>query len=57
MGQMIMCTSCMSNYYLCDFFRKIIDNEKIEESDETHDYVYILHVKRYAIMISSGLER
>jgi hypothetical protein len=47
----------MSNYYLCDFFRKIIDNEKIEESDETHDYVYILHVKRYAIMISSGLER
>jgi hypothetical protein len=28
MGQMMMCTSCMSNYYLCVFYRNI-DNEKI----------------------------
>jgi hypothetical protein len=26
-GQMMMCTSFMSNYYLCDFFIEIIDNE------------------------------
>jgi hypothetical protein len=37
----------MSNYYLCDFFIKNIDNKKIEESDVTDDHVYILHVKRY----------
>jgi hypothetical protein len=29
MGQMMMCTPCMSNYYLCDIFVEIIDNEKI----------------------------
>jgi hypothetical protein len=23
-----MCTPCMSNYYLCDIFVEIIDNEK-----------------------------
>jgi hypothetical protein len=32
MGQMVMCTPYMSNYYLCDFFVEIIDNEKTEES-------------------------
>jgi hypothetical protein len=29
MGQMMMCLSYMSKYYLCDFFVEIIDNEKI----------------------------
>jgi hypothetical protein len=28
---MIMCTPCMSNYYLYEFFIEIIDNEKIRE--------------------------
>jgi hypothetical protein len=41
---MMMCTPYMSNYYLCDFF-EIIDN----------DDVYILHVKIYDIRIYSGL--
>jgi hypothetical protein len=31
MGQMIMCTRCMSNYCLYDLFVKIIDNKKIRE--------------------------
>jgi hypothetical protein len=52
-----MCTPCMSNYYLCDLFVEIIDNEKIKESDEVDDHVYILHDKRYAIRSYSGLER
>jgi hypothetical protein len=26
--QMMMCTPCISNYYLCDFFKEIIDNKK-----------------------------
>jgi hypothetical protein len=30
MGQMMMCTLCRSDYYLC-IFLEIIDNEKIEE--------------------------
>jgi hypothetical protein len=38
-------------------FLEIIDNEKIEKSDETDDDMYILYVKRYAIRICSGLER
>jgi hypothetical protein len=28
-GQMMICTPCMSNYYLCDFL-EIIDHEKIK---------------------------
>jgi hypothetical protein len=52
----MMCTTYMSNYYLFDFFKKIIDNIKIEESDEPDDNVYILHVKRYTIKNYSGLE-
>jgi hypothetical protein len=56
MEQMMMCTTYMSNYYLFDFFKKIIDNIKIEESDEPDDNVYILHVKRYTIKNYSGLE-
>jgi hypothetical protein len=46
----------MSNYYLCDFL-EIIDNKKIEESDEADDDVYILYVKRYAIRNCIGLGR
>jgi hypothetical protein len=30
MAQMMICTPCMSNYYLCVFL-EIIDGEKIEE--------------------------
>jgi hypothetical protein len=56
MGQVMMCKSCMSNYYLYDFL-EVIDNEKIEKFDTTDDDLYILHVKRYAIMTCSGLER
>jgi hypothetical protein len=56
MGQVMMCKSCMSNYYLYDFL-EVIDNEKIEKFDTTDDDLYILHVKRYAIMTYSGLER
>jgi hypothetical protein len=41
-----VCT--ISNYYLCEFFIEIIDNEKLEESDGI-DGVDILHVKRYVI--------
>jgi hypothetical protein len=32
----MMCTHCMSNYYLCGFL-EIIDNKKIEENDETYN--------------------
>jgi hypothetical protein len=32
MGQMMMYTPCISNYYLCDFL-EIIDNKKIDESE------------------------
>jgi hypothetical protein len=39
----------MSNYYLCDFFKKFIDNKKIEESEEIDNDLYIIHVKRYAV--------
>jgi hypothetical protein len=38
------------------FFIEIIDNKKIEESDEIDD-VYILRVKKYAIRTCSGLGR
>jgi hypothetical protein len=58
MGQMMMCTPCMSNYYLCDFFIKIIGIEKnLEESDGADDDVYILYVKRYVIRTCSRLKR
>jgi hypothetical protein len=53
-----MCTLCMSNCYLCDFFIEIIDNvKKLEEGDGVGGDVYILHVKRYAIRTCSGFER
>jgi hypothetical protein len=48
MTQMMMCTLCMSNYYFCDFF-KIINNNKIEESDKANNDVDILHIKIYTI--------
>jgi hypothetical protein len=47
----------MSNYYLYEFFIKIINNKKLEKNDGINDDVYILHVKRYAIKIYSELER
>jgi hypothetical protein len=49
-----MCTPCIPNYYLCDFF-KIIDNKKIKKGDGTNDDVHIMHVKRYAIRNFSEL--
>jgi hypothetical protein len=52
---MVMCTPCMSNYYLCDFL-EIIDNKKIKESDKADDDMYILHIKIYVINTYSGLE-
>jgi hypothetical protein len=45
----------MFNYYLHDFL-EIIDNKKLDESDEANDDVYILHVKRYVIRDCGGLE-
>jgi hypothetical protein len=48
---MMMCTSYMSNYYLCEFFIEIIDNKKLEKSDRIDNDVHILHVKRYTISI------
>jgi hypothetical protein len=42
---MMMYTPYMSNYYLCHFL-EIVDNKKIEESDEKDDDVYTLHVKK-----------
>jgi hypothetical protein len=56
MEQIMMCTHCISNYYLCGFL-EIIDNKKIEESDETYNDVYIMYVKRYAIKSYGGLGR
>jgi hypothetical protein len=53
--KMMMCTSCMSNYYLCVFL-EIIDNKKIDENDETDDDVYIVHVKEYTIRTYSELK-
>jgi hypothetical protein len=44
MEQMMMCTPSMSNYYLCEFFIEIIDNEKIDEGDGADDDVYTMHV-------------
>jgi hypothetical protein len=55
--QMMMCTQYISNYHLCDFFIKIIDNEKIEESDKVDYNVYIIHIKRYTIRTCSELEK
>jgi hypothetical protein len=52
----MICTSHLSNYYLCDFL-EIIDNKKVEESDEIDNDMYILQVKRYAIKNCSGLGR
>jgi hypothetical protein len=36
---------------------EIIDNKEEEECDGVYDDVYILHIKRYAIRIYSGLGR
>jgi hypothetical protein len=57
MWQMMMCTPCMTNYYLCQLFVGIIDNKKLEKNDGVDDDVYILHVKRYTIKTCSGLGR
>jgi hypothetical protein len=51
---MMMCTTCMSNYYLCDFL-EIIDNKKFRGNYERDNNVYILHVKRYTLKICSEL--
>jgi hypothetical protein len=56
MEQMMMCTACMSNYYLCNFL-KIIYNINIEKNNMTDNNVYILHVKRYVIRTYSELRR
>jgi hypothetical protein len=56
MGQMMTCTTCMSNYDLCDFLY-IIDNKQLEKSDVEDNDVYIMHVKRSAIRTGSGLGR
>jgi hypothetical protein len=53
---MMMCTTCMSNYYLCDFL-EIIDNKKFRGNYERDNNVYILHVKRYTLKICSELRR
>jgi hypothetical protein len=54
----MMCTPCMSNYYLCEFFVEIIDNEKkIGEGHGANDDVYIVHIKRHVIRTCSWLER
>jgi hypothetical protein len=52
----MMCTHCISNYYLCDFL-EIIDNRKIEENEKTNNNVYILYIKRYTITTYSELGR
>jgi hypothetical protein len=58
MGQIIMCTTCMSNYHLYDFFVEIINNEKkLEKTDKIDNDVYILHVKRYVICTCSEFGR
>jgi hypothetical protein len=54
MGQMMMYTPFMSNYYLCNFFKKI-DNKKLEKNNRTYNDVHILHIKRYAISICGYL--
>jgi hypothetical protein len=55
MGQMMLCTPYMSNYYLYNFL-EIIDNKKLEQSDEINDKVYIMHIKRYAMRTCNRLE-
>jgi hypothetical protein len=57
MGQIMMCTPYMSNYYLWEFFIEIIDNKKLEEYDGADDDVYILNIKRYGIRTCSWLGR
>jgi hypothetical protein len=52
---MMMCTSCMSNYYLCDIL-EIIDNKKIRENWCKDGDVHILYIKRYVRMTYSELE-
>jgi hypothetical protein len=55
--QIMMCTTCMFNYYLCDFLYKLYIIKKLEKSDQMDDNVYILYIKIYAIRIYSGLVR
>jgi hypothetical protein len=45
MEQIMMCTTYMYNYYLCEFFIEIIDNKKIEDGDGANDDVYTMQVK------------
>jgi hypothetical protein len=52
----MMCTSYMSNYYLC-IFKEIIKNKKLEKNDRTDDDVYIMYIKIHAINIYSKLVR
>jgi hypothetical protein len=52
----MMCTLCISNYYLCDFL-EIIDNKKILKNGVTDNDVYIMHIKRYVIKTYSALVR
>jgi hypothetical protein len=33
MSHMMMCIFCMSNYYLCEYFIKNIDDKKLEKSN------------------------
>jgi hypothetical protein len=35
----MICTSCMSNYYLCDCFKKLHIIKKLEEGDKAGDNV------------------
>jgi hypothetical protein len=52
--QVMMCTTYISN---CYFFVEIIDNKKLEESNEANDDVYIMYVKTYGIRTCSELGR
>jgi hypothetical protein len=44
--------ACLIIIYV--IFLEIIDNKKLEQSDEVDDDVYILHVKRYTIISRLG---
>jgi hypothetical protein len=44
----MICTPCMSKYYLC-YFLENIDNKKLGKNDMANNDVYILYVKRYII--------
>ncbi len=50
---MMMCTTCMTNYYLFDFL-EIID-KKQRKVMQTDNDMYILHDKKYTINTYSRL--